>query len=214
MINLPLVVKQETGSYCGPAVFEMLLANLGQEAAQKQIVEACKAEKTVMKAGIPLTDLAKGIEILFPHLQVWQKQNSGIDDIKKLVDNGYPVGVDWQGMFTEDEYGDEIWNTRDKIRVWWSSITKEPLESGDQGHYCIVVDVNLTIGYLQFIDPYGHYAGRERFISLWEFEERWWDDKLGQDEQGKKKVILENRLMFVVAPKTDQFLGTIGMERV
>ena len=54
---------------------------------------------------------------------------------------------------------------------------------------------------MRFADPYGHYAGKDRYVALWEFEERWWDDRIDTDEKGKKVYVLEERLIFVVTKK-------------
>ena len=214
MVNLAKRVRQETGSFCGPAVIEMLLAVYGKEVTQAQVVEACNASKTVMKEGIPLRDLAIGVKKLFSDLVVWEKQNSSVEEIKVLVDKGYPVAVDWQGIFTTDEYGDEIWNSKDRVSGWWARVTKAPVSVGDQGHYCVVTEVSTKKGVLKYVDPYGHYAGKDRFVAIWEFEERWWDDRLERSAERKMGVVLENKLMFVVAPKTDVFLKTVGMTRI
>ncbi len=208
MTDIKEKIRQETGSYCGPAVIEMLVKNIGRSVAQKEIVVAAEAENYVMKEGIPLIDLAKGVKKLFPDLVVWEKQNSSLEEIKKLVEAGYPVAVDWQGIFTADEYKDDV---EDKWSAFWNKLGKGLTLNGDQGHYCIVIDIDLEEGFVKFVDPYGHYAGKTRFVATWEFEERWWDDRLGKGEAGKKTVILENKLMFVIASKSDSFLETVGM---
>ncbi len=214
MVNFKRVM-QKTGSYCGPAVFEMLVSQYGLELDQERMVEACGARNTVMKEGVPLVGLAKGLKSVYPELAVWQKSHSSLVDIKTLVDKDYLVGFDWQGVFTTDEYGDEIWNTKDRVGAWWKrEIKGEPVEKGDQGHYCIALEIDLEKGFLRFADPYGHYAGKDRFVATWEFEERWWDDRIDTDEAGKKMYVLESRLMFLVAKKGDEFPGTLGMTRV
>lgn len=214
MVNFKRI-RQETGSYCGPAVFEMLVSAHGLDLDQERMVEACNASETVMKEGIPLIGLAKGLNKLFPELIVWQKAYSSLADMEVLVAKGYPVGFDWQGIFTANEYGDEIWSTKDKVGAWWKrEIKGEPVENGDQGHYCIAFELDLKKGFLRFADPYGHYAGKDRFVSTWEFEERWWDDRIDQDKKGKKIYVLESRLMFLVAKKGDKFPESLGMEKI
>lgn len=214
MVDLKHKIRQETGAYCGPAVIQMLVAQLGKEVSQVQIVEACGAKDTVMELGIPLVELAAGVKKLNLDLQVWEKQSASVSEIKQLVDAGYPVAVDWQGIFTADEYGDEIWVTKNRFREWLDKYRKIPVAVGDQGHYCIVVEIDSMKGFIKFVDPYGHYAGKERFVAIWEFEERWWDDRVGKDENGKDVVILENRLMFLIAVATDTFPESVGMKRI
>lgn len=205
-------VKQETGSYCGPAVMEMLVSAHDRKLDQERMVEACGASSSVMKVGIPLIDLARGLRKIYPELVVWEKSGSKLKEIKTLLAQDYLVAVDWQGVFVADEYED------DEEDGWWKSfgdkMTNAPILKGSQGHYCIVLEVETKKGFLRFADPYGHYAGKDRFVATWEFEERWWDDRIGRDTLGRKKYILEDRLMFLVAKKGDEFPATIGMVRV
>lgn len=206
--------RQETGSYCGPAVMQMLLSNLGISKTQKEIAEAYASHEVVMKEGIPLKGLVGAINTLNLDVCVWQKYNSSFDDIGKLINNGIPVAFDWQGIFSHDEYGDEYWNFKSKWKSWWELKRGVPQLSGDQGHYCIALEVNTEKGYLRFADPYGHYAGKDRFVALWEFEERWWDDRLDKDENGKVVRVLEEKLIFLLAKAGDDFPASLGMERV
>lgn len=189
----------------------MLVSSVGKDLNQEQMVDASGARETVMKEGIPLLDLAQGLKNVHPELTVWGKMNSKINDIEKLLGKGYAVAVDWQGIFTADEYGDD---EEDKWEEFWDKITKAPILKGTQGHYCIVLEIDEKKGYLRFADPYGHYAGKDRFVALWEFEERWWDDRIDKDMQGKKKYVMENRLMFVVTKKGDKFPKKLGMVKV
>jgi len=204
--------RQETGSYCGPAIVQMLVSQFDKQVDQKQIVEACGAAKTVMKLGIPLKSLVVGIKKLFPELVIWQKNNSSIEDIERLTSRGYLVVFDWQGIFQGDEYHDDQYDG--KIVSWWKKVMGEPELKGDQGHYCIALEVNTEKGYLRFADPYGHYAGKDRFVALWELEERWWDDRLDRDEQGKVVRVLEEKLIFLLTKAGDDFPASLGMERV
>lgn len=204
-------VKQLTGSYCGPAVFEMLVSPFGIELNQEVTVDACNAREKIARDGVSLAELAHGLGRLYPDLRVWRKTEASIQDIQSVLEKGYMVGLDWQGIFSSNEYGDEIWNTKDKLSDWWKEKTHQPMAIGDQGHYCIALEVNPKKGYLRFADPYGHYAGKDRFVAIWEFEERWWDDLVEKDSRGKNVYVLENRLMFVVVPKEDKSLLELGM---
>lgn len=205
-------VKQKTGSYCGPAVFEMLVSGHGLSLDQEQMVSASGARETVMKVGIPLIDLAKGLQNIYPDLVVWQKTDSRLEDLVTLLKNKYLVAVDWQGIFTADEYGDDepIGRWEDLSR----KLSKVPELKGNQGHYCIAVEIDTKKGYLRFADPYGHYAGKDRFVATWEFEERWWDDRYDTNSEVKKKYVYKNRLMFLVTKKGDKFPASLGMTKV
>lgn len=192
-------LRQETGYYCGPAVLSMLLNGLGKDVEQSAIVSAAKLEpKEVSLNGMEIGNLAMAVKSLFADLQVWCKRESSIRDIMGLLKAGMPVAVDWQGVFDHDEYGDELWHHSTPLSRFFGKFNNDPETTGDQGHYVVVVDLDIEAGWVKFVDPYGHYAGKERFLATWEFEERWWDDRLGLDESGKKVRILENRLLFVV----------------
>jgi len=204
-------VRQKTGSYCGPAVFEMLLSSLGLKLDQEQMVDACGARSSVMKTGIPLVELSLGLKKLYPNLVVWQKTDAKVSEMAALMAQGYWVGVDWQGIFAGDEYWDD---EEDKWEEFWNKLYKLPSLKGSQGHYCVVLELDLKRGWLRYADPYGHYAGKDRLVAIWEFEERWWDDRLDRDTQGIKKYVFEDRLMFIVAKKGDQFPEKLGMVRV
>lgn len=206
-----LRAKQKTGSYCGPAVFQMLVSVFGLDLDQEAMVDASGARNSVMKVGITLEALAKGLKRLYPELVVWMKMGSKIEEMEELVKKGYLVAVDWQGVFTEDEYGDD---EEDRWGDWWSQVTRTPSLKGTQGHYCVVLEVNRKKGYLKLADPYGHYAGQNRFIAIWEFLERWWDDKLVTDARGRKQYVYEGKLMFVVTKKSDGFPASLGLKRV
>lgn len=192
-------LRQETGYYCGPAVVCMLLGRLGKTVEQSAIVSAAGLEASdVSLNGMEIDSIAKVVKNLFADLQVWCKRESSLDDIMGLLRLGMPVAVDWQGIFDHDEYGDELWHHSTPLSRFFKQFKNEPETYGDQGHYAIVVDINFEVGWVKFVDPYGHYAGKERFLATWEFEERWWDDRLGHDESGKKVRILESRLLFVI----------------
>lgn len=206
--------KQETGSYCGPSVMQMLLSAVGETISQESIALAYASKDVVMREGIPLVGLGKTIKKLFPELVVWQKYNSEVKDIELLVNSGHVVAFDWQGIFDHDEYGDEYWNFQSKWKRQWEKFRGVPQLSGDQGHYCIALEVNREKGYLRFADPYGHYASKDRFVALWEFEERWWDDRLDKDENNKVVRVVVERLIFLVTKAEDTFPESLGMERV
>lgn len=204
--------RQETGSFCGPAVMQMLLSQFGISADQRQIVEACGASETVMRVGIPLKSLIVGVKEIYPEIFIWQKSASTTSDIETLLKNGYLVAFDWQGIFAGDEYHDDV------LPGFWEKLVSkrrnEPILTGDQGHYCIALEINTEKGFLKFADPYGHYAGKDRYVSLWEFEERWWDDRLDKDENGRSVRVLEERLIFLLTKSGDNFPSSLGMENM
>jgi len=206
--------KQLTGSYCGPAVFEMLVSPFGIDLNQEVMVDACNARKKAAKNGVSLAELAHGLKRLYPDLNVWRKNEASIQDIQAVLERGYVVGLDWQGIFSSNDYGDDKLTFGDKLSSWWQKISHQPLAIGDQGHYSIALEVNMKKGYIRFADPYGHYAGKDRFVAIWEFEERWWDDMVEKDNRGEKVYVFEKRLMFVVTPKEDKGLLELGLGEI
>src|SRR5258706_7186138 len=121
----------------------------------------------------------------------------------------YPVAVNWQGMFEmANEYNlDSEIGKQDQIEEPDGTI-------GDQGHYSVVIDVDTANNYIRIIDPYGHYAEKDRFFMIQEFLGRWWDDRMDYEPDGSKKYVYENRLMFVVLPKELRFPEELGMVEV
>lgn len=212
MLNNLKRSRQENGSFCGPCVMQMLLGSYGIEKTQGEIADAYAERDTVMREGIPLKGLAKALGKVEPGVIVWQKYNSSFEDIQALLTQNISVGFDWQGIFDRDEYGDDLFPG--KLERFVSRWKKVPELTGDQGHYCIALEVSREKGYLRFADPYGHYAGKDRFVALWEFEERWWDDRLDKDESGKTIRVLEEKLIFVLTKQGDEFPASLGMEKL
>ena len=207
--------RQETGSYCGPCTMQMLLSAIGISIPQRTIADAYAKHEVVMREGIPLRGLAKALRKTVKGVEVWQKYGSTVSDIRMLLEANLAVGFDWQGIFDHDEYGDETWGFKARLREKWEKFKGIPQLKGDQGHYCIALEVNEKRGYLKFADPYGHYAGKDRFVALWEFEERWWDDRIDCDKKTKTKTyVLEKKLIFVVTKKGDKRPIKFGMEKV
>jgi hypothetical protein len=203
--------RQANSCYCGPATTQMLVSEFGLELDQDVLVEVAGAKKTVMKAGITLEEIARGVKKIYPDLVIWQKMNSKIEDVAKMLKQGYRVGVDWQGIFSQDDYNDDEYTWLDNV---WNKLTGAPELKGFQGHYCVALEVDIKRGYVRYADPYGHYAGKDRFIAIWEFLERWWDDRVGRNKSGKKIYVFENRLMFLITKKNDILPKKMGMKRV
>ena len=210
----PIIERQITGSHCGPAVVQMLLSQLGIVVDQEEIVDAAGIRKTILQDGTPINKLSLAVKNLYPNLSLWVKRETSIKDLQKLVnEHKYLVAVNWQGVFESDDYPQDEVKT-DRLGEWLDKIQGVPKLKGDQGHYCVALEVNTGKGYLRFADPYGHYAGKDRFIAIWEFEDKWWDDRYDKDSLGHKTYVLENRLIFVVTTNDDNLPQELGMVRI
>lgn len=182
-------VKQITVSHCGPAVLEALFSFFGIKVFQKAVVKSLRAGKKIKRAGISIKDLGRAVKIIGKKKYVfWKKANATINDLWLVVNKyKYPVGVEWQGIFYEDE--DE-----------------------DNGHYSVVTVVNKKAGFLRLADPYVKFAGLDRKFSFKNFEKRWWDEnEIIISGTKKKKVILDKEMMFLITPKGVTFPKKLRM---
>ena len=195
-------VKQITASHCGPAVLVTLLSHFGIEVTQEKIVEAAGIEKTVISRGMSVEQMARAINTAFPSMSFWVKRESEVEDLTRLVrEYNYPVGINWQGIFKKGcEYDVE-------------GIGDESDGSlGEDGHYSVVIDVDPVQDFVRIADPYGSYAGKDRFFGIKKFVKRWWDDRMDYSRKTKeKKYVYENRLSFLVIPSAFDFPVELGM---
>lgn len=175
-------VKQTTSSHCGPATLVSLFSFLGVRTSQGRIVRSLRAENKIKDTGLIIKDLARGVRIVGKgNFTFWKKEDATIGDLDRIVNkHKFPVGVEWQGVFYEDE-------------------------EGDNGHYCVITEVNRFKGYLKLSDPYKRFAGLDRKFRISDFEKRWWD------ENG---LIYDRKLMFLITSKKEQFPRSLGMVRV
>lgn len=207
--------RQENNSYCGPAVVQMLLSHYGILPRQDDLVRAAGSNVDLVKQrGIAADELALGVRRLIPGMSFWVKRDATISDLNMVVrEYKFPVVVDWQGVFETDDYGDggEAVATTDS-KVEMSDDGQVP--KGDQGHYSVVVDIDQVAGYIRLADPYGNYAGRDRFFAIPEFWPRWWDDRVNYFADGTKKYDYVNRLMFILLPSNLRWPEELGMVEV
>ncbi len=203
--------RQSTGYFCGPASLQILLSNFEVEASQAELAKAGSSLARTEKLGMSINELARAVHEVAPKLSFWVKRDSTLSDLEKIVkEHHYPVGVNWQGIFENFEYGNEL-NAENGDEA--EDEIEDDGSIGDQGHYCVVTGVNLAEGYVRMIDPYGSYAGHDRFFSTEVFEERWWDD-LMESEGGVNKYSFESRLMFLLVPKGVEFPRELGMREI
>jgi len=179
-------VKQITYSHCGPAVLEELFSFLGKKISQKSVVKTLHAEAKIKKSGLNVADLAKAANALGgKEFAFWSKKNSKISDLDKIINKfEYPVGVEWQGIFYEDE--DE-----------------------DSGHYAVITKINPKTNYIRICDSYARFAGVDRRFALKDFTKRWWDVNFI-----KGRNITDKKMMFIITPKDSTWPKKLGMKRM
>ena len=179
-------VRQISSYHCGPAVVLELLSFLGKNVSQIAIVRSLRAKNKIKRLGLNIYDLARATNILGKNEVVfWRKHRSTINDISLAINKySYPVGVEWQGVFYEDE--DE-----------------------DNGHYAVITKVDKKANYLRLCDSYSDFAGVDRRFRIKDFEKRWWDmNKI------KGKNIVDKKMMFVITPKGETWPRKLGMVKI
>jgi len=182
-------LKQVSSSHCGPATLAMLFSFVGQPVSQRRIVGCLRAEAKIKTRGLTVKDLARATRILGKkELVFWKKTGARMADLAAITGRyHYPVGVEWQGVFYEDE--DE-----------------------DSGHYGVVTKVDIKKGYLFIADPYRRFAGVDRKFRIGDFDKRWWDaNEITIPGTRRKNLVYDKRMMFVVAPKKATFPKKFGM---
>lgn len=179
-------VKQITSYHCGPAVLEALFSYLGYKISQRSVVRTLRAQKRIRRRGILVAEMGKAVKTLGKgKYQFWRKTGGKISDLVAILEKyKYPVGVEWQGVFYENE--DE-----------------------DNGHYGIITKVDKTAGYLRLADSYSEFAGIDRRFEIKYFEKRWWDDN-----EIKGRSIIDKRMMFVITPKKETWPRKFGMSKL
>jgi predicted double-glycine peptidase len=183
-------VKQITSYHCGPAVVKMLASCQGVAVKQADIVAAAGIGRRLKIYGMTVAEMGRAVNRLWPQLQLWSKDNASLKELQELVNAyGQPVGVEWQGVF--EEYEDE-----------------------DNGHYAVVVQIDMANNVILLADPFKKYAGKDRRFSIIDFEHRWWDtNEIIDSRTGKHKLMKDYHMMFIVTPKGATFPEILGMER-
>lgn len=189
-------VKEISNYSCGPATLEMLLSFVGYKVSQTKIIKSIRAQARIKLYGITVDDMAKAVKAAGKkELVLWKKHKASINDIAKIIDKfSYPVGVEWQGDFYENQ--DE-----------------------DLGHYAVATKVNKKAGYLRMADPYFNsffgYKDLDRKYKIADFVKEWWDtNEIKVTGTSKRRAIRDDRVIFVVTPKGDSWPKKVGMTRV
>lgn len=178
-------VKQISVSHCGPAVIATLYSHLGVKVSQRSMVASLRAQNKIKEFGFNMHDMAKAAKIAGKgEFTFWKKTNSKVSDLDAAI-NKYkvPVGVEWQGVFYEDE--DE-----------------------DNGHFSVITKVDKERGFLRIADPYHKFVGVDRKFGIKEFERRWWDENMI-----KGRNLHDKRVMFVITKKGESWPKKLGLNK-
>ena len=178
-------VRQASSSHCGPAVLVTLFSNFDIKVSQRSIVASLRAQNKIKKFGFNMVDMGKATKIIAKgKFSFWKKTNAKVSDLDAAVNkHKSPVGVEWQGVFYEDE--DE-----------------------DNGHFSVITKIDKKSGYLRIADPYYKFAGVDRKFKTREFEKRWWDENVI-----KGRNLHDKRVMFVIVPKGETWPKKLGMKK-
>jgi hypothetical protein len=184
------------GTYCGPAVVQMLLSALGIEVTQPMVVEAAGVYGSIESCGMRVDQLAWAVVHLAPQARFWVKGQANMDDLVALVDRWQcPVGVEWQGQVSGDQ----------------SFASHSP--DTDGGHYSVVSRIDPLLKRLVIADPFQHHLSRKRIFSFEEFEARWWDfNEIPDPYTGLARLVEDDHLMFIITPHSETFPRELGME--
>jgi hypothetical protein len=158
----------------------MMLSLYGVDVSQEAIAEAAGVQETISENGSRIDELGQAIRILVPGYELMAKYDCTLNDLETLVEEfGLPTGIEWQGMFVDDE--------------------GTPFE---EGHYSVVVKVDRDAESITIVDPERRSALVDGALSFAEFEERWWEenDVPSLADSGVMEVICNQGLLFVVVP--------------
>src|SRR5215211_7801978 len=137
-------IQQITENHCGPAVTQMLLENIDVHVTQEQITDAAGATHTIETHGTRVDQLAKAVHELASHAKLWHKEKASFEDLEYVLnEKKFPVGVEWQGLFEDEDNDDE-----------------------DNGHYSIIAHIDKLKDELIVVDPYKDFVDQSRIIKM------------------------------------------------
>ena len=185
------IIEQITENHCGPAVIQMLLENIGVNVTQEEITEAAGATHTIESHGTRVDQLAKAVHYFASEARLWYREKASVDDLEYVLDEcKFPVAVEWQGLFDDEDEDDE-----------------------DCGHYSIISHIDKVKDELIVVDPYKDFVDQSRIIKMSLFLNRWWDYNEVKDPQTGEKVFKKDeQLFFVVTPLSTTFPAELGMQ--
>lgn len=188
-------VRQISIYACGPATLEMLFSFVGLKVSQTSLIRSIRAFNKIKLYGVDVNDLAKASTISAKKEYVfWKKRMSKVSDLDLAINKyKYPVGVEWQGIFYENE-------------------------DDDSGHYGVVTKIDKKTGNLRIADPYFNgtfrYKGVDRKLKIKEFVAKWWDtNEIKISGTSRVRTITDTRMMFVITPKSETWPKKLGMKK-
>ena len=179
-------VRQISSYHCGPAVISELFSYLGKDISQTAVVRSLRATNKIKSVGLNIHDLARATNALGRQEVIfWRKHKTTVNDLSLAVNKfKYPVGVEWQGVFYEDE--DE-----------------------DNGHYAVITKLDKEANYLRMCDTYANFSGVDRRFRINDFAKRWWDVN-----RIKGRNIIDKKTMFVITPRDETWPKKLGMVKI
>jgi hypothetical protein len=183
-------VQQTTSAHCGPAVLEMLLSFIGYDFNQERFVEALGIGNKLSTHGMTVKEMGEAVRRVMPDVEFWYKNDSSLGQLSQIVRAyGFPVGIEWQGVFFEDS-------------------------DGDDGHYSVVTSIDTVNNLILLADPYGRFAGIDRRFNISEFQYRWWDtNEIIDPGSGRYSIEEDYHMMFIVTPANTLFPISLNMQR-
>lgn len=190
-------VTQISEDHCGPAVLQMQLGAIGLSFTQEEITQAADAEDSIEDYGVTIDQIGRAATVLAPGAQFWYKFHSTLDDIRYILEQGFPVGVEWQGLFYDSVEEEE----------------EEEDDDHDFGHYSVVSHMDDELQQLIIVDPYKDFVKQDRIIEYDLFERRWWDLNDIRDQYTRQwQTVKDEQLLFFVAPKGTYFPKELGFK--
>jgi hypothetical protein len=201
---------QISESHCGPAVIQMLLTRQSIDATQQEIADAGGASNLIEMNGMRVDQLALAVHRIAPRLFFYYKDHSSIDELVHVVnDFHYPAGVEWQGVF-EDDDEDQLEEEQEGQSEF---LGDGESEDSDYGHYSLVTRADRRKRHLIITDPYKDYFSQARVFSYAEFDERWYDfNEVPDPITGQPVLVMDDHLFFVVVPPKVSFPRRMGMK--
>ena len=189
--RLPGRLIQDTNYTCGPVVLRMLLLSCGilNLPSDSDMISAGGMTE-IEQLGSHVGQFYKAVRRLHSEFVVMYKLGADVPDLYILLRMGILPCVGWRGIFDATPYIS-------------AGIGRE---DGKDGHYSIVIGVDLGTGYIFVLDPSSWFSGHLS-VPIGTFKRRWWDLNRFPDCETDEAV--DNRddgLVFVVVPDKPEHL--------